>query len=790
MKRLIVSVCATAFSFGLATCVQAAIEYDGESYPASTAEATEMGYITSEGSAGYGESHFGNAVQNSKGEYFWSSHNKPMSDCRYFCSQTRSVMATTVATTHGFAGDVFVMKGQIQWKTYAPSCMDLAKLVVLPGASIVGNESAAGLRGWLKGTLINLSSAQYPFTIKPDHADGNNQFFILDSELKGPETAVLAIKPNTTTRKNIGCIVRGETADYLGSVTVEKNDLILGGPGFANAAQVSVSDDSVLKMCAANDQTVTINNLAVDGSSSIELNVTNTLELTGSVDLPTGLLMTVDVSGAGPEGLSGVVLVKAPVGTDLESHLESISSSGIGAFRTISWNVRTVGDTEQAELTILPLVSLTVTDAAANDKMTALSSAMTNDASWTGGPKPTAGYDYQVMGNLELATLKETSSSVTQPVFPGESLTIGNQGWFALLQSKMQVERMRLCPGSSLVFGAGSKKTLTGNVEVRTAGAADYASVWAYYCLDKITNDLDSVISGDGSLRFIGYQWSGEPKGVVRLGGLNAEWKGRSIVTIETNAGKGTPAWDKTMYLFVTNGLALGGPLETPTFNSLQLEQFGAIGVQPGYDVCLSAVNRGVYVKDNGQAIVQGDARLTLANDVTYDGVFHKRGAGILALGGVARFGSDGAGSPTEDRNVVSVLEGSLQPTSTACLDGVAVSFASGTGLAYDVQPSDADFAADGVVLTKAASAWTSAEARIPVIFTSRVALEKKSYKVALLSGDENFCTTMNNRLNIVRSDDLRNAGLGVTVSIEKRAEGKYTLYANIEPKGLILIFR
>ena len=226
------------------------------------------------------------------------------------------------------------------------------------------------------------------------------------------------------------------------------------------------------------------------------------------------------------------------------------------------------------------------------------------------------------------------------------------------------------------------------------------------------------------------------------------------------------------------------------TCDALTLEQCGALCVENGNAVVLDTENRGVLVKDRGQMIVGEASSLAVFNDVTYCGELRKTGPGLLALGGTARFGVDGASSPAAFSNVLNFVECSFMPLSMRCLDGVAATFGAGVSLVYDLKPADTAFRAKGVVLENAASALAFADAAVPVTFAcGAVQFDGGVYKVGLLTAfSEATVRAFAERLVIAKP--VAAGSCCVEKVVEQVTGGLWTLSVVIRPSGFTVIIR
>ena len=134
--------------------------------------------------------------------------------------------------------------------------------------------------------------------------------------------------------------------------------------------------------------------------------------------------------------------------------------------------------------------------------------------------------------------------------------------------------------------------------------------------------------------------------------------------------------------LKITDARNLGGPYTQSAncFDAVEFLNNPMLMVEE--DAAFTEPTRGFYIKNGACFQVKAGKKLTLANQVTYEGLLQKTGDGMLELSGVSRF-VDGNEStaPVAESNKLHIAAGSLKVSSKTAADGLSVSFAEGTKL-------------------------------------------------------------------------------------------------------------
>ena len=202
------------------------------------------------------------------------------------------------------------------------------------------------------------------------------------------------------------------------------------------------------------------------------------------------------------------------------------------------------------------------------------------------------------------------------------------------------------------------------------------------------------------------------------LYGDNSDFGGNLSLTSTANASFPKVSDGKYMTLSITNGNALGGTyVGTTAWKSFHVNCYGKVFVSDCV-VSFSEPTRGMFVESGAQFQVTPGAVFEINVPLTLSGEIIKSGTGTLVLGGEARF-VDGnpASNPEEGKNVVMINEGTLKITATNAVNGMAITFASGTKLVLDAYPTAPGMTETGFVATRWATPLTTmaSDGAIPV---------------------------------------------------------------------------
>ena len=316
---------------------------------------------------------------------------------------------------------------------------------------------------------------------------------------------------------------------------------------------------------------------------------------------------------------------------------------------------------------------------------------------WSDAKVPHLGADYYSDTINISSTRTGGGGALASFDFGGETLTLKNGLWD--YAQDFYVKELRLLGGSPMtVWHASNPNTgyspnywpriLRGTYEISTSATdSNPASV----VLDMRTKyaDLRQTLVGTGSLR-ISTEVRAEGDGgqglfPVYFSGMNGDFGGRLCVT--------TVHEKAVMDMYVTNGLAFGGPLPVYSANAVRILPMsktmdGAISITAMADTTVDAANRGWYMTSgtlgasNGVTFVFAPPKLSVTTKLC------KTGGGTLALGCETVGGG----------RTFAVKEGYVKALSADCCTNLNLTVSAGAGIKADLTPVDATVAAKGLI--------------------------------------------------------------------------------------------
>lgn len=271
--------------------------------------------------------------------------------------------------------------------------------------------------------------------------------------------------------------------------------------------------------------------------------------------------------------------------------------------------------------------------------------------------------------------------------FGGKRLVFGYRSLGILFAHRsITVDDLVMVYNGQLQFWNQQTARLYGNITLKNSDRDGYAV--SIVNAREYTAYIHSNISGDGGLRIMGSNGrsaADNPSATIYLKGNNSEFSGRIFVTNVEN----DPATNLT--LRISDAQQLGGTMPKFTYNGIGFAKWSRFQADASLD--LVEPTRGVYFVGGSYVnIPNASHTLTLGSQTTFAGKVVKEGAGTLALGGVLKFTSAESDEPLEGTNVLRVTQGKIRPASKTGADGLAISFAEGTGLLLNpITETDAD---------------------------------------------------------------------------------------------------
>lgn len=633
------------------------------------------------------------------------------------------MLAYTPDVNSTFPGDALAVAGTLQQGKYNVT-YTYNDLRMLPGSVLKHNSY-----NYLAGNVKIEGTAESPVKMNMFHYGMKNHFEYKANFSGGADNVVRtgSTSPSVTREQMEACYLgitgnwenflgrwiigsnmcarlSGSATKFPGTVSIERNGLIYitTGSSFNNVmiGDLDLGDGSMVK-------------LIYSGGKPSRVTVTNSLNVSGSplficeCDIPTTNVLHV-------LRLSGAAAQNAPDVSGLRLELPGYSVGDL--LDDAHAVVRDNGDgTKDVCFVWDDLVHMITANGSYDNAKSAFNAA--NASYWSTGEIPGSTFT----GKVYCANRAIQWSTWSHFSYPGMSLyTRGNI--YAHVHSLFLREIN--------VFGELSMCTYSGPMTTEMK-----APLKLNGCLVNIRGRegrkmiLSGEVSGTGGLRA---QWDGAANNhnfYVDIKGTNTNFAGS--VYVDTRDGEYAPAngVDSAVRMEFHDARNLGGAYDgEDSWKALHVDGYSYI--ECSGDIVLAEPTRGLFVDGGARFNVPSGKTLEIDYPVTYGGEFMKLGPGSLVLGCAAPgFATNGVPYelPLEGTNVLTVAGGSLRVAATNAVNGLAVSFAAGTGLVVDPCPSDADLQAYGAINTRWGVPFTGAAAgeAIPVTFLERTFPEK-----------------------------------------------------------------
>ena len=421
-----------------------------------------------------------------------------------------------------------------------------------------------------------------------------------------------------------------------------------------------------------------------------------TVRVTNSLTMPASGKVKLDMSDY-PSSLyyTGMTcpLLIAPLGTGLDPDaFELTLPSGFPALFKAASCTLTVETTEDAEiLTWKTRKRFVMTTGDAWSQSAFLPAYASHwEGHSNGDPLDPEGFYYVNRDGIALASPNDNSATVAH--FGGYSLLVAELSQpFRLFQSaKIDRFYLRSNVKFSVYFGHSWRpmpiSLLQGTLTLIAPATPNYA---LFYGGNNNSLDIQSEIRGDNGLSLSthsnsdAYPGNGSPTFI--LSGTNTSFSGKIRVSNAT-----PPTYMTT--LKVSDGRNLGGAMAAFTYDSIELKAGSRLTATASLE--LAEPTRGLFVNGSGRiSVPEATDEMKTCAQLTMAGTLVKEGAGVLALGGPAcRFTAAQDATPIAGTNVLEVAGGRIKALSKDAFNGLAIAFASGTGLEVPMQSEvDAD---------------------------------------------------------------------------------------------------
>ena len=441
--------------------------------------------------------------------------------------------------------------------------------------------------------------------------------------------------------------------------------------------------------------------LSVSAATNGIVRVTNSLTMpeTGKVKLD----MTTYRTSASNQYWPAVkrLLLVAPLGTGLNPDMFDVSlpsdfPAWVKASRT-SLLVETTADEERLYWNVIPYHAMNTSDAWAQ-------SAFLPDyaAHWSGHANgesldPEAIY----YNNGYSLNTPRVSSGIIE--FGGLGIIITKSSKLSLHQSArighLYLETVTSGVRGVIIGDTGGSRILQGTlttVDIDKNGG--YAKFFGH---STKTVDIQSELRGSGSLSLTTTTSTSDAWGNASptyiLGGTNTAFSGKLQISNVT-----PPTYRTT--LKVSDGRNLGGAMAEFTYDGIELKAGSRLTATASLE--LSEPTRGLFVNGSGRINVpEATDEMKTCTQLTMAGTLVKEGAGVLALGGTCRFTAAQDATPIAGTNVLEVAGGRIKALSKDAFNGLAITFASDTGLEVPM-PSEVD--ADTQLYGLCNTAWAT----------------------------------------------------------------------------------
>lgn len=381
---------------------------------------------------------------------------------------------------------------------------------------------------------------------------------------------------------------------------------------------------------------------------------------------------------------------------------------------------------------------------------------------WSDGLPEHGGVDYYLTFNGKQPQYYFRSNCV----FPAENLLAYNAEIFP----HARIYVTNLVFGGGIGFHVAAKGDFGIDGRLGLYGMGDKAS-FGNVNPDKKDNTFEvaSDIYGPGGLTVRGI-------GTTTLSGDNTAFSGQLTVCMAVSK------------LRIDNATCLGGAMGEFAYNGVTLgytntEEYASL--TPRRTMTIDEPTRGILISNRFEFAVNDGIAFTVKSPMTYFGELCKSGAGTLVLASKARF-VDGneATDPLDGANVLKIAGGALKVADAEALDGLDVTFASGTSLHLDAA-AEGDLATYGVKMTRNLSSLAPSSAggtiRVVLDVTEGAEFSRNIATFATEAEAEAFAACADVRLSV--------SGYRANLSVVPNG-GFYTVKGDVYRTGLLLFIR
>lgn len=430
-------------------------------------------------------------------------------------------------------------------------------------------------------------------------------------------------------------------------------------------------------------------------------------------------------------------------------------------------------------------------------------SSLTNKDAWSDHELPHDKADYLVFNEFRTPTCEnpDGDDKYLWP-FPGDSLVIGSKkgqnGSLSMTSpiKRFSVDKLVLAENTTVVTYSSLGHIIAPKIETYRSISSSHNKYVTLRVYNKSSIILDGEISGEVGF-FCQYRGNNFPPGWISMSGLNTNFTGKILMACQfynnsTPHAQYTPRETNRVEVVVADGRNLGGALPEFAYDALRIRDWALLNVTNTTE--FAAANRGVFVDWMGCIGVKEGCVAAFRNPFTFGGRLQKQGAGTLAFGGSAAKFAVGStdnytlvDDPVAATNELYVKEGCIMATAADALNGVAITFAKGTGIKVD-------YAATGDVQTCGLrdTKWATPVAFDPDVDVIPVTLENLP---AELTEEKTLgiLTVPADQADAIRSKLVfsRNGRKGFAGKIGKTVDGtSATITLSVAPTGMLLLIR
>ena len=241
--------------------------------------------------------------------------------------------------------------------------------------------------------------------------------------------------------------------------------------------------------------------------------------------------------------------------------------------------------------------------------------------------------------------------------------------------------------------------------------------------------------------------------------------------------------------LRISDARAIGGPRTAFAYDALAFSNWSRL--QADASLTLAEPTRGVYFAGgNYVSVPDATNTLALASQTTLAGTLVKQGAGTLALGGTLKFTASQSATPLAGTNILQVAAGRIRPASKGGTDGLAISFAAGTGLKLaPVSEANADVARYGLYNVKWATPFDLTETGGKLDVALELPENRGEIPAAFSFG---ICTVPTAAAGALEGNVVlqKVRGYKTSVAATPNGDGSTTFTANYVKVGLTIVFQ